>query len=621
MHTETELVNLITYHNNLYWEQFTPEISDVNFDKLVRQLIVINPKHPILNQLHQSVRGRRKIRFKDPLLSLDKVYNFQELHQWCNKVSRNSNEVFVIMPKYDGLSVIYNGQILLTTGDKEFGIDISNHKTSIKDLQETRGEVIITKSDFKNHVFDKLKKNDGSNFKNIRNAAAGLLNRDTTIPQVLTFMSFSDIAFETTLKDLKGDIIKNTEEFVKTANYPVDGLVIKLKDEIYGKSLGITSHHPKDAIALKFKNEKVSSTLLSITWQVGKYHITPVGNIVPIEINNSTIQNVNLHNAKYIMDRNLHIGDTVFIEKAGDIIPDLVSVRPGKKQLQIILNECPICGSSVHYQEPELYCSNPKCMGKATRKLFDAVKRLGIENLGLPTLIKMNERLEVYDLFDLFELSLDDILSLDGFANTSATSLYNELQFIRKKPIEEYKILAALNIKGIGKSLSKSIMQQYNLNNLMEMHPEDLEKIPQIGIDRAMELYLGLDENEDMINYLKAILNIIPTIQLSNKSICFTGKPPRGKVFYQEIAKQHGFEISNSVNKNLDILVCVDINSNSGKMQKAKKFNVKIVNTDQFLKIIGVSRRIYGKIFHSNTNDGLCGWSFSNNGLGTDCKS
>ena len=588
MYTETELVNLITYHNNLYWEQFTPEISDFDFDKLIRQLTAIDPKHPILNELHQSVRGKRKIRFRNPLLSLDKVYSFQELYQWCNKVSQNQNEVFIIMPKYDGLSVIYNGQILLTTGDKEFGIDISNHISSIKNLQKTRGEVVITKSDFKDNVLNKLKKNDGTNFKNIRNAAAGLLNRDTVIPQVLTFMSFSDIAFETTLKDLKSDIIKNTEKFVKTANYPVDGLVIKLKDEIYGKSLGITSHHPKNTIALKFENEKVSSTLISVTWQVGKYHITPVGNIMPIEINNSTIRNVNLHNAKYIMDRDLHIGDTVFIEKAGDIIPDLVSSIPGQKRLQIILNECPICGSSVHYQEPELYCSDPRCMGKATRKLFDAVKRLGIENLGLPTLIKMNESLEVYDLFDLFELSQNQILSLDGFANTSATSLYNELQSIRTKPIEEYKILASLNIRGIGKSLSKSIMQQYSLGDLMKMHPEDLEKIPQIGIDRAMELYLGLDENDDMIHYLQATLNIIPTNIVSNKNICFTGKPPRGKAFYQEIAKQHGFEISKSVNKNTNILVCADINSTSGKIKTAKKFSIQIITIEQFLKLYPV---------------------------------
>jgi len=589
--TETELEVLIKRHDKLYWEEFTFEISDIDYDLLVRKLTAINPINPILTQLHQSVRGKHKIPFKEPLLSLNKVYSITELVTWCEKVAKSDSEVFVIQPKYDGVSVDFNGKILVTTSDSNYGIDISSRIKYINNIGNTpiRGEVVITKSDFQNNVLGKLKKSNGKDFKNTRNAAAGLLNRDSPIsgPKVLTIIPFSEIGFEMTLDDFKTDTtkLKEAEDYVKNIlDSPVDGLVIKLKDEQYGKSLGNTSHHPRGQVALKFETINIESTLISVTWQVGKVTITPVGNIVPIDINNTTVKNVNLHNAKYILDRDLHIGDKVFIEKSGEIIPNLIRSEPGVSRTVIQINECPMCGHNVEYKPPELICTNIDCTGKLSRKLYDAVKRLGIETLGLSTIGKMIEQFGIEDIIGIFELTIEDLLELDGFANLSAENLFDEIQKIKIIPIEEYKILASLNIKGIGSSLSKSILQKVTLSKLLQMTPEDLEEMPQIGTGRSFEIYLGIDENTEIINYLRETLNIIPTDD-KKKSICFTGKATKSKSFYKKIAERNGFEIAKRITKDLTLLVTANLSSSSNKMKTAQSLNINIIDIEQFMSL------------------------------------
>ena len=589
--TESELEALIKRHDKLYWEEFTFEISDIDYDLLVRKLTAINPNNPILTQLHQSVRGKHKIPFKEPLLSLDKVYSITELVTRCDKIARLDSEVFVIQPKYDGVSVDFNSKILVTTSDSNYGIDISSRIKYINNISNIpiRGEVVITKSNFQNNVLGKLKTSDGKDFKNTRNAAAGLLNRDGPIPgpKVLTIIPFSEVGFEMTLNDLKTDTtkLKEAEDYVKNVlDSPIDGLVIKLKDEQYSKSLGNTSHHPRGQVALKFDTINIESTLMSATWQVGKVTLTPVGNIVPININGTTVKNVNLHNAKYILDRDLHIGDKVFVEKSGEIIPNLIRSEPGILRTRIQISECPKCGHSLKYKSPELICTNIDCTGKLSRKLYDAVKRLGIETLGLSTIEKIIEQFGIEDITGIFELSIEDFLELDGFANLSAENLFDEIQKVKTIPIEEYKILASLNIKGIGTSLSKSILQKVTLSKLLQMTPEDLEKMPQIGIGRSFEIYLGIDENAEIINYLRETLNIIPTDD-KKKSICFTGKATESKSFYERIAERNGFEIAKRITQDLTLLVTADLNSTSNKMKTAQSLGVNIINTAQFMSL------------------------------------
>jgi DNA ligase (NAD+) len=588
--TETELVKMIEHHDKLYWEEFTPQISDIDYDNLVKQLRLINPDNPILSKLHQSVRGKHKIPFKEPLLSLNKAYSIDELLKWCEKVGRSENEMFIIQPKYDGVSVDFNGKILVTTSDSYYGIDISDRIKYIKDISNIpiRGEIVITKTDFNDHVIGKLKKSNGEDFKNTRNAAAGLLNRDDPIPdpKVLTLVPFNKMGFDITLKQLLTDQtkIKQAEEYVKfKLDYPVDGLVIKLKDEEYSKSLGVTSHHPKGQIAFKFETINVKSILQNVTWQVGKNVITPVGNIKPIEILNATIKNVNLHNAKYILDKDLQINDIVYIQRSGEIIPDLVDNEPGENRKPIIINECPECGEELEYNEPHLMCTNKNCAGKLSRKLLDCIKRLGIETLGLSTIEKIIEIFEIDSIIDIFELSVDDIKHLDGFADVSAVKLFNEIQKIKLKPIEDYKILSSLNIKGIGNSLSKSLLKKVSLNQLLQMQPEDLEQFEQIGETRAFEIFLGLEEYSEIINYMCNNFNVVRTSSEQKPTICFTGKMQEQRSYYELLAEQHGFNISNRVTNDLSLLVTVDMNSTKSKMKTAKQLNIKIIDINTFM--------------------------------------
>jgi len=595
-----ELVKEIEKHDKAYWSG-NPIISDREYDVLIQKLREIDPNHHLVNKIHTpATEGSKKVIHKNPMRSLAKVYSIADLIAWCSKVSRSDNEGFTIEYKFDGWSASLDDGVLATRGDGEVGEDISSKLPIINilalgqngdpiprsQIKNLRGEIVIVKS-----KYDNIK--DIYDFKHPRNALTCFLGRDdldTSQGPVLTLIGFNTLSFPIMMKDISAlkDDPRPFERIIATAEmseYPTDGLVIKLEDQEYAKSLGATSHHAKGEIAFKFANPTGESKLLGIEWSVGKHDITPIGKVEPVVISGVTIQNINLHNFGYVMDNDIHIGDTIVVERAGDVIPDVQSVIPGSERVVINLVICPSCGSDVMYDYPVLKCINPICSGKLLRRFMDSVVRIGIERLGLPTLEKLINQKGVKDLVDLFNLTELEIKDLPGFGEKSANNLYNEIQKIVNNPVEDWRILSCLNLNGIGTSLSKILLSEFSLDELRDMTVNDFLGIEGIGPERAVMLVNGLVENSEYIDNLRTKLPVISSNKKEQSSegsvaskikICFTGKFPKPKSYYYKLLPSE-YEVTERMNKETNVLVVADPSKESNKTKAAKKKGISII--------------------------------------------
>jgi len=594
-----ELTIKIIKHDQAYWVHNKPTISDPDYDKLVNELLELDPNNEYLKKVRApKVQSGGKVTHKVKMLSLDKAYSFEEILKWCKKVGRGDLELFRIMPKYDGVSGQLKDGILATRGDGEIGEDIT-HKlpfmTIIKkhDNPDVRGEILFKKSTFA-QVKDTFKRKSGEPYKNERNAVGGILTRDDlNIMKVLTFIDFNHTVTTVSLEQMikGGEKEWNTFiKFIQSSDYPVDGIVVKIEDAGYGYSLGTTRHHAKDSIAFKFANPFVYSNIINVIWSMGKHVLTPIAEIEPVEISGVTVKRVSLHNMKNIIDMDICIGDSVKVERAGDVIPYISEATATSKRIGCHITNCPICGHDVEYIEPELVCINPDCTGKHLNTLMDAVERIGIERLGKPTLAKMVETLGVTDLIDIFNLTKDDIIQLEGFKETSTNNLFNEIQKPILNGVYEWQILACLNIEGIGRSLSKDLLKNKDLFTLASYDATDWEGIDGIGPERADALIKGLLNNGI---YLSKLAKILPIKAPSMKEaglikICFTGRFPKNKKeYYAMLDDFGGYEIMDKVNKDTQILVVADPSvKKSNKMKTAEKRGTKIMGINELLEVI-----------------------------------
>ena len=597
-----QLENEIRFHDQLYWDESNPGISDEDYDKLIQELKLLDPNNSLISKVSSSSTYGQKVKHEEAMLSLDKVYSIEDLLLWAEKISRNNNELFSIQPKFDGWSGQYTNQTLYTRGDDGLGQNISdklgiirleldsgNYKSLKGHLDDERGEIIMKKSTFEK-CQSKIKRKDGQLYKTERSILAGLLRTKETPPigEILTFVSYNLYGMPFSLDEMKKLDWKVLIDNIKNSDYPTDGLVIKLDDNIYSNSLGVTAHHPRGQIALKYGNPIGTSELIKVDWFVGKNNtLNPVGIIKPCIIAGHTITKVNLHNAQNIIDININIGDQVIIERCGEIIPHVTKVIPSENRVPISINNCPQCGSTIKFETPFLYCTNSDCGGALSKKLTDSCWRLGIENIGQATIDKMIDN-GIENIIDILNITLQELFDLDRFGIKSATNLYDEIQKLKNNNIEEWRILSCLNLPGIGDSISKDLLSKFDLNTLRKMDLLDLEKVSMIGPVRAHELYLGLDDNSDIIDELLNILKVEHTkIENHKGKICFTGKMPNERSYYEKLAEKCGFKAVNTVTSDLTYLVCQDISSTKGKMKKAQSLGVKILPLVEFIKLIG----------------------------------
>lgn len=597
MTRKEELELLIKRNDYLYWVMGDPEIPDADYDELVEELRILEQDNPLVNRINTPVvTSDDKITHQVPMLSLDKKYSVEEILEWCGKVARNENELFDIQLKLDGATGEFNSGVLSTRGDGYIGEDISDKLPIVKfegieNPDYLIGEIVMTLKDF-DRIRDKICRKSGKSYKTPRNACAGLINRsdvNESLGKILTFVPFNHVNLSVKYKHM---IKLDWNTLIQKAimnKYPTDGLVIKLHDEEYSKSLGATSHHPKGQMALKFKNPTGRTKLIDIFWSSGKNVITPVGKVEPVEISGVIVSNVNLHNYKYVLDNDIHIGDEIIVERCGDIIPDVQEVIPGENRVEIKLDTCPACGGKVIYDKPVLRCSNDECTGKLLQCLSDSVVRIGIERLGEPTLKKLIDSKDCNSLIDIFNLTKEDILELDGFANSSAQNLYDEIHKVIDNGVYEWQILASLNIESIGVRMSESVLKTRSLLDLRKMSTDELMEIEGIGIERSGEIFLSLNILGNYIDALKSILKIRKNKEtnMDERTICFTGTFPEKKAHYHKLAEVWGWTPSKSVTKTLSLLVKPDPDFTSGKVDKAIKYNVPVVTLDAFMETIG----------------------------------
>jgi len=599
--TDEELIDQFAYHNAAYWKHNNPELTDTEFGELEQELRRRHPSHPLLTSVQApEVHSLGKVTHVTPLLSLAKAFTLEEVIDWADKVQRSEDEIFVIEPKYDGMTASYRDNILATRGDGYVGDNITDKLPLIEVETKTYtgrlkfpvlGELLIRKDIFET-VFPGITKKDGTPYKNPRNAIAGIVGAKDIGEFLqhrvkLTLVAYDRIQFKVTLKQLRAnwsDVVKDIEALP----YPMDGIVIKLEDETYAKSLGSTAHHPRGAIAFKFEAIRYPTKLIGVEWGLGKRVLTPVAILEPIRLDSVTISRATLHNIKNIEDNDIQIGDTLTVERSGDVIPYVVDNEPGEQRTPIVLKKCPYCGKPVARIGPELYCVNKSCQELLLRQLLCGVQIMDIQGLGEKTIQEMMRRLKVSHLIDFFQLTKEEIMLLDGFQVKSATNLYQELRRIASG-VADYRVLAAMNIQHMGINTAKLLCRHKTIEQLFECSEDDLMDIQGIGIEKAYALVRGLDEKKDELLALMRVVRIIPSQQEDEEhllTVCFTGKMPHERHYYEKIARLNNWRPVDKVTRGLNYLVVSEQGHQSNKVRQAMKYNVFVTTVDEWLKLV-----------------------------------
>ena len=596
-----ELAGLLAYHNRLYWELNAPEISDVEFDVICERLRMLAPEHPALSEIHTpEVSSRGKVRHSAPMLSLDKAYSLESLLEWGAKFARSDDELLLVEPKYDGISARFDGKTLVTRGDGEFGEDISD-KLPLIELESpgytgvpdrpARGELVIREDDF-NTLYRNIRKKDGSLYKNSRNAVAGIVGLKDISGMILqhakiTLADYRLYSFEVKLSEL-AEKWEGLKEKLALLPYPQDGIVLKFADEKFRSSLGNTAHHPRGEIAYKFTNIKKTAKLIGVEWSFGKNCLTPVALLEPVEISGTTIKRASLHNVQNVLELGVMIGDDVVVERAGDVIPYISAVTPGKERKSPLIDVCPSCGAALKQVGPELVCTGSACPETLLQRLCSAVRNLGIERLGEPTLRRLMDKCGVKKLSQLFDVTVKDLLQIEGFAAKSAANLVKEIQ--KARDVNDYQLLASLNIPHIGVNMARQLLQEHTLEELRSMSAEEFSVLSGVGPERASALAEQFSLQKEYLDELLSAVSLKRSAggQGDVKTVCFTGKMPEKRSYYEKLAVEKGYAAVDSVTSALTLLVAADPAVSGGKLDKARKFGVKIVSLDEFLAEDGV---------------------------------
>ncbi len=664
-HTDTQsliekLKREINRHDYLYYVEDSPDITDYQYDQLLKQLADIEKAHPELvtnDSPTQRVSGEASptfnpVRHSIPMLSLDNTYNEIEFSDWFNRTAKGlKGEPFelVVELKIDGVSLnlTYESGVLktgATRGDGETGEDVTPNAKSIRAIPlrllnakppsylEVRGEVYINKKDF--HDLNKRITDEGEQeFANPRNAAAGSLRQKNpliTAKRPLKFFvhSFGLVEgenFETHWQFLEycrkaglrptdrakvcrsfDEVLAFRNEIEKTRDnlpYEIDGIVAKVNSLGQQKLLGFTSKSPRWAIAFKFAPRQAVTKVENIRVQVGRTGIlTPVAELTPVEISGVTVSNSTLHNFDEIGRLGVRIGDTVLVERAGDVIPKVVKTftekRTGLEKVFHIPKKCPACGEPITKEKEDevaYRCINPSCPAQIEQGLahFAARDAMDINGLGESAIAQLLSRKLVNNFSDIYFLKKEDLLKLELFKDKKASNLLSAIEKSKTRPLN--RLLFGLGIRHIGEKAARVLAEKFvNIDNLAGASREKLEAIPEIGpvMAEAVNDFFSQAAVKRIIEYLKrAGVNMTEPVRentltaITGKIFVLTGELEtltRGQA-ESKIAELGGSAVS-SVSKKTNYLV---LGKDPGsKYDKAKKLHVKIINEKEFLELI-----------------------------------
>jgi DNA ligase (NAD+) len=649
-------------HNYNYYVLNTPEISDKEFDDMMRELQDLEKEHPEYQDENSPTmrvgsdlnKNFTQVTHKYPMLSLGNTYSENEVTDFYDRVKKALNEDFEICCelKYDGTSISLtyeNGKLVraVTRGDGEKGDDVTDNVKTIRTIPlvlhgnnypehfEIRGEILMPWE-----VFEELNREKEAReeplFANPRNAASGTLKLQNSaivasrkLDAYLYYLLGEELPCDGHYENLQtaaGWGFKISEHTKKThsleevfeyirywdterKNLPVatDGIVLKVNSMRQQKSLGFTAKSPRWAIAYKFQAERALTRLNRVTYQVGRTGaITPVANLDPVQLSGTIVKRASLHNADIIEGLDLHIGDMVYVEKGGEIIPKITGVDKDARGMLIgekvkFITHCPECGSKLVRYEGEVahYCPNetacpPQIKGKIEH--FISRKAMNIDGLGPETVDTFYRLGLIKDTADLYQLTAEDIKNLDRMGEKSAENIIKGIKASKEVPFE--RVLFALGIRFVGETVAKKIAKSFN--NIEELENADLEKltsIDEIGekIAQSILIYFSSPLNVSLIERLKSAglqlyrkeedLNEY-TDKLAGQSIVISGVfTHHSRDEYKDLIEKNGGKNVGSISTKTSFILAGE-NMGPSKLEKAHKLGIKIISEDEFLTLI-----------------------------------
>lgn len=662
------LKNILQFHEYQYYVLNNNIISDYEYDILFKALEKIEKENPSLISKDSPTQrvnsglneGFANVQHLVPMLSLDNSYNANDLYDFDRKAkeaSGLSRIEYCVEPKFDGasISLIYENDILVratTRGDGVSGDDITNNIKQIKSIPlkapfskygidqiEIRGEVIITKKSF--DKYNKSLVEQGLQpVANPRNTAAGSLRiKDPkevakrkldaflyhisylTINQENNFKTHSsqlellwNCGFKSPNKEKKVcDNVDEVIEYVKqyesirdNLDYEIDGMVVKVNNLLLQDKLGMTSHHPRWAVAYKFKARQATTKLVQIDFQVGRTGaITPVAKLEPVFLGGVTVSSISIHNEEYIKEKNLKIGDTVLIERAGDVIPQIVKSLEEKRdgsEIDIVFpKQCPICNSTLFKEETEAVwrCINIECEAQVVEKIIHFVGKdaMDIKSFGDANVRKFYDLKLLKDIPNIYTLNYENISQIDGFGKKSIENLKAAIEASKQQPLN--RLIYGLGIRFVGETTAKTLANSVeHILDLSLKKIEELQELEDVGIKVAKSIhhFFSNTQNIEMLKQLESFglqlknekKQSIQQGDLAGKTFLFTGtlnKLKRSQA--EELAESKGGIIASGVSAKLNYLVVGD--EAGSKLEKAKKINtIKIISEDEFLQIINM---------------------------------
>lgn len=652
----------IRHNEYLYYVLDAPEITDAEYDRMMVRLRELEARYPDsipADSPTQRVGGRAssqftEVRHLEPLLSLGNVFSAEELRAFDERVRSGlpagSKVEYVMEPKIDGLacSLIYeNGKLVraATRGDGVVGENVTANVRTIRsipltlkvpegeavpELLDVRGEVYMPRQAFMRLNEQRAERGE-SEFANPRNAAAGSLRQ--LDPQVTASRSLSFFAYY-----LVGDgaqpkhseslallarygfkvsenykVVENIDEAIKYIgdfnelrqglSYDTDGAVIKVNDVYQQRILGATGKDPRWATAYKYPPEQAETTLEDIDWRVGRTGVlTPTAVLTPVKLSGSVISRATLHNEDFIRAKDIRIGDRVVINKAGEIIPEVLRVvaekRTGDEKEVEIPNVCPECGWRVERQgeEAAIRCTNPHCPALGREGLIHFVSRdaMNIDGCGPSVINALLDAGLVRDAADLYSLRKDDLLKLERMGEKSADNLLAALAESKKNELD--KLLFALGIRHVGAKVARILATEFgSMEKLQQAQPEKLAQIRDIGdkIAESAVTWLNVPANIDLVERLAAagltMTFTPPASQEDNpffgKTLVFTGTMPTlGRAEAKTMAQDVGAKVSGSVSKKTDYVIA---GAEAGsKLEKAQQLGVTVIDEAEFLRML-----------------------------------
>lgn len=650
------LVVEIERHNQAYYLNAAPTISDYAYDQLYKQLLDLEKEHPELataDSPTQRVGATALTIFKPylhqpPMQSLDNVYSQEELAEWFNRVSKllpSQTVEYVVEPKVDGVAVSLRyekGSFSMggTRGDGQQGDDISENLRTIRNLPlklksapdslEVRGEVYMTFAAFQK--LNQQREEAGEElFANPRNSSAGtlkLLDSKLVAKRPLSIVLYSlahaegsgistqsgmlDALKEMSLPTHSWHRIAHTaeeawkaigelDEVRKTFPFPTDGVVIKVNDFAQRELLGSTSKAPRWAIAYKFAPEVAETRLLSITYQVGRTGtITPVAELDPVALSGTTVARATLHNFSEVTRKDVRIGDWVTVQKAGEIIPEVLSVNLTKRSADAVAivppSHCPACGSPLVVESVYLRCTNPACTEKLKRSIFHFGQRaaMDIEGLGESLIDQLVDQKLVSRLDQLYDLQLEQLADLERMGKKSAQNLITALENSKKQPL--WRLLFGLGILHVGSTVARSLEQNFpDLDTLASADVGALSSIDGVGeiVATSIHEFFQSPENRELIEKLRAHgLNFTSVVSAQNdgpqplkgKKFVITGTLSQPRDFFAEKIRTLGGDVVDSVSSKTSYLL---VGEEAGsKLKKAQTLKVPILSEEDFNKLL-----------------------------------